>query len=100
MESIRREEGVQAPLQRLRLRRRGQSTGLPTKASGVNHLWSWGFVSDCSQGGGKLRVFNLIDEHTHHTVIAYMPVERLSLLMWLKFAESDRSVWSSAICSK
>ena len=64
VQRIRREEGLQVPPPRPRLRRQGLSTGLPQHATHRNHVWAWDFVSDYTQRGGKLRCFNLIDEFT------------------------------------
>ena len=47
-----------------RKRRQGLSTGLPQQAQHRNRVWAWDFVSDYTVRGGKLRVFNLIDEFT------------------------------------
>jgi len=64
VQRVRREEHLQVPPPKPRTRRQGLSTGLPTKAVRRNHVWSWDFMSDYTQRGGKLRVFNLIDEYT------------------------------------
>lgn len=64
VQRVRREEGLQVPLPNAKTRRQGLSTGLPTKATHRNHVWSWDFVSDYTQRGGALRIFNLIDEYT------------------------------------
>lgn len=64
VQRVRREEGLQVPPPQPRRRRQGLSTGLPQQATHRNHVWSWDFVSDYTQRGGKLRVFNLIDEYT------------------------------------
>ncbi len=64
VQRVRREEHLQVPAPKPRRRRQGLSTGLPTEALRRNHVWSWDFVSDYTQRGGKLRVFNLIDEYT------------------------------------
>ena len=64
VQRIRREEGLQVPPPKPRQRRRGVSTGLPQQAGHRNHVWAWDFVSDYTERGGKLRMFNLIDEYT------------------------------------
>ena len=64
VQRVRREEHLQVPAPKPRRRRQGLSTGLPTEALRRNHVWSWDFMSDYTQRGGKLRVFNLIDEYT------------------------------------
>ena len=64
VQRVRREEGLQLPPNPPRQRRQGVSTGLPQKAERANHVWCWDFMSDFTQRGGKLRVFNMIDEYT------------------------------------
>lgn len=64
VQRVRREEGLQVPPPKPRRRRKGLSTGLPQQAGHRNHVWAWDFVSDYTERGGKLRVFNLIDEFT------------------------------------
>jgi len=64
VQRVRREEGLQVPPPKPRKRRQGLSTGLPQQAQHRNHVWAWDFVSDYTVRGGKLRVFNLIDEFT------------------------------------
>jgi hypothetical protein len=63
VQRIRREEGLQVPPPKPRQRRRGVSTGLPQQAGHRNHVWAWDFVSDYTERGGKLRMFNLILEY-------------------------------------
>lgn len=64
VQRVRREEGLQVPPPKPRKRRQGLSTGLPQRAKHRNHVWAWDFVSDHTVLGGKLRVFNMIDEFT------------------------------------
>jgi len=64
VQRVRREEGLQVPPPKPRKRRQGFSTGLPREAEHRNHVWAWDFVSDYTVRGGKLRIFNLIDEYT------------------------------------
>jgi hypothetical protein len=76
VQRIRREEGLQVPPPRPRERRQGLSTGLAAAGHapqsrlvlGLGLLWSCrtscSVVADFTQRGGKLRVFNLIDEFT------------------------------------
>jgi putative transposase len=64
VQRVRCEEGLQVPAPKPRKRRQGLSTGLPQQAQHRNHVWAWDFVSDYTVRGGKLRVFNLIDEFT------------------------------------
>lgn len=64
VQRLRREEGMQVPPPKPRIRRRGLTTGLPQQAGHRNHVWAWDFVSDYTQRGGALRTFNLVDEYT------------------------------------
>ena len=64
VQRVRREEGMQVPPPKPRIRRRGLTTGLPQQAGHRNHVWAWDFVSDYTQRGGALRTFNLVDEYT------------------------------------
>ena len=45
-------------------KKRRHRQGLPTKASRRNHVWSWDFVHDRTDNGGKLKMMTLIDEYT------------------------------------
>jgi putative transposase len=64
VQKIRREECLQVPTKKPKTRRQGLSTGIPTKATHKNHVWSWDFMYDYTQRGGAIKVFNLIDEYT------------------------------------
>ena len=64
VQKVRRAEGLGVKPSRRRQRRRGHSTGLPTKAVKPNHVWSWDFVADHTDRGGQLRMMTLIDEYT------------------------------------
>src|ERR1019366_3176562 len=52
------------PPTRRRIPRRGHSTGLPTKATRKNHVWTWDFIADATVRGGALRMLTVLDEHT------------------------------------
>ena len=64
VQRVRREEGLQVPTPKRRERRQGRSAGLAQEAEHRNHVWCWDFIADFTERGGKLRVFNLIDENT------------------------------------
>ena len=83
-----REEGLQMPPPRARLRRQGLSTGLPQQAAYRNHVWCWDFINDYTQRGGKLRVFNLIDEYTRecHCIHADRTIKAADVLAVLQEA--------------
>ncbi len=61
---LRRLEGLRVPPTRRKLPRRGRSTGLPTKATHRNHVWTWDFIADATVRGGSLRMLTVLDEHT------------------------------------
>lgn len=52
------------PVKKPKVRRRGVSTGLPTKTRHRNHVWTWDFLHATTVRGGKLRMINIIDEYT------------------------------------
>ena len=64
VQAVRRSEGLQIKPPKKRRHRQGVSTGLPTKATGRNHVWSWDFVHDRTDNGGPLKMMTLIDEYT------------------------------------
>ena len=56
-----------------RPRRQGCSTGtIPTRAERVNHVWSWDFVSDRTDNGGKLRVLSVLDEYSRECLALHV----------------------------
>ena len=57
-------EGLSLPLRRPRRRRVGQVGEIVRKAEYPNHVWSYDFLEDRTEGGGKLRVLVVIDEFT------------------------------------
>jgi len=65
VQRIRRECGLRVKRWLKRPRRRGRSTGIiPTRAERLNHVWSWDFVADRTDNGGRLRILCLIDEYS------------------------------------
>jgi transposase InsO family protein len=64
--------GLAVPPKKTRRRRRGVSTGLPTRAEHRNHVWTWDFVHDTTVRGGKLRMLNVIDEYTRECLCIYV----------------------------
>ncbi|WP_309400606.1 IS3 family transposase [Cerasicoccus maritimus] len=100
VQRVRREEHLQVPPPKPRTRRQGLSTGLPTEAVRRNHVWSWDFMSDYTQRGGKLRVFNLIDEYTRecHCIHSDRAIKSEDVLTLLKDAIAEHGV-PEYICS-
>jgi transposase InsO family protein len=88
VQKVRREEGLQVPPPKPKIRRQGLSTGLPQQAKHRNHVWAWDFVSDYTQRGGKLRTFNLIDEFTRqcHCIHADRAIKAADVLSILQEA--------------
>ena len=61
VQAVRRAEGLQVKPPKKRRPRQGISTGLSTKATDRNHVWSWDFVHDRNDNGGPLKIMSLID---------------------------------------
>jgi len=57
-------EGLSLPLRRPRRRRRGPVGEIVNKAEYPNHVWSYDFLEDRTERGGKLRILVIIDEYT------------------------------------
>jgi transposase InsO family protein len=72
VQRLRRELGLAVPTKKPKRRRQGASTGLPTKATHRGHVWTWDFVHDTTIRGGKLRMLNVIDEHTRECLCIHV----------------------------
>ncbi len=73
VQRIRRECDLRVKRWRKRPRRRGCSTGtIPTRAERVNHVWSWDFISDRTDNGGKLRILSVIDEYSRECLALHV----------------------------
>lgn len=59
-----KEEGLQRKRKRKPRRACGPSDGLPTKAEHPNHVWTYDFIEDRTERGGKLRMLCVLDEFT------------------------------------
>jgi len=57
-------EGLGLPQRRPKRRRMGPTEGIVNKAGYPNHVWSYDFVEDRTERGGKLRILAIIDEYT------------------------------------
>ena len=55
-------EGLSLPLRRPRRRRMGRVGEIVNKAEYPNHVWSYDFLEDRTERGGKLRILVVIDE--------------------------------------
>jgi transposase InsO family protein len=73
VQRIRRECGLRVKRWMKRPRRRGCSTGtIPTRAERLNHVWSWDFVADRTDNGGRLRILCLIDEYSRECLALHV----------------------------
>ena len=63
-----KEEGLQVPRKRRR-RRRGPKGEVVRKAFYKDHVWSWDFVEDSTERGGKIRFLTMVDEHTRESLM-------------------------------
>jgi putative transposase len=73
VQRIRRECGLRVKRWLKRPRRRGRSTGIiPTRAERLNHVWSWDFVADRTDNGGRLRLLCLIDEYSRECLALHV----------------------------
>jgi putative transposase len=105
-------EGLSLPQRRPRRRRRGVTGGIVNKAEYPNHVWSYDFVEDRTERGGKLRILAIIDEYTRECpaikVKPSIPAsEVIQVLEWLfltrgvpKYLRSDNGpeFVSKAVC--
>jgi len=57
-------EGLSLPRRRPKRRKMGSTGGIVNKAECPNHVWSYDFVEDRTERGGKLRILAIIDEYT------------------------------------
>lgn len=57
-------EGLGLSLRRPRRRRMGPVVEIVNKAEYPNHVWSYDFLEDRTEPGGKLRILVIIDEYT------------------------------------
>ena len=72
VQRLRRELGLVVLAKKGKKRRKGASTGQPTKATHRGHVWTWDFVHDTTMRGGKLRMLNVIDEHTRECLCIHV----------------------------
>jgi transposase InsO family protein len=62
-------EGLGLPRRRPRRRRMGPVGEIINKAGYPNHVWSYDFVEDKTERGGKLRILVVIDEYTRECLV-------------------------------
>ena len=72
VQRLRRELGLAIPPRKPRRRRRGVSTGLPTKAEHPDHVWTWDFIHDKTVRGGSLKMLTVLDEYTRECRVIHV----------------------------
>ena len=72
VQGLRRELGLAIPPRKPRRRRRGVSTGLPTKAEHPDHVWTWDFIHDKTVRGGSLKMLTVLDEYTRECRVIHV----------------------------
>lgn len=85
VQRMRRYLGMRVPPSKRKIRRRGVSTGLPTKAGHRGHVWSWDFITDATERGGSLRMLTILDEFTRecHVLRADRALKSADVLEWM-----------------
>jgi putative transposase len=88
VQRLRRAEGLRVPPTKRKLIRRGISTGLPTRATHRNHVWTWDFIADATMRGGALRILTILDEYTRecHVLRVDRALRSADVLAWLQKA--------------
>ena len=84
-----REEALKVPQRPKRKRPRGKSSGRPTAATRVNHVWTWDFIHDRTEDGRALKILTVMDEysrfnvclHVSRSITAEQVMEQLELAM-------------------
>lgn len=72
VQKLRREMGLCCPTKKPRRRRAGIPTGLPTKATHRNHVWTCDFVADRTAKGGAIRMLTVLDEFTRECLCIHV----------------------------
>jgi transposase InsO family protein len=83
-----RQEGLQLPRRTAHKRRVGERGEVKRRAEYPNHVWSYDFLEDHTERGGKLRFLTILDEFTRECLTIYVarsiPARRvIDLLGWL-----------------
>ena len=95
VQRIRRECDLRVKRWMKRPQRRGCSTGtIPTRAERINHVWSWDFISDRTDNGGKLRILSVIDEYSRECLALHVArkLTAASLGVWMDQPRSSASL--------
>jgi len=64
VQRFRRSSGLKVRPKPKRIPRQGESTGLPNRATHRNHVWTWDFIFDRTDGGCTLKMLTMLDEYT------------------------------------
>ena len=85
IQSLRRSLGLRVPPTKMKIIRRGRSTGLPVKAEYKGHVWTWDFICDGTTRGGALRMLTILDEYTRecHVLRADRALKSGDVLEWM-----------------
>ena len=96
VQRLRRELGLAIPLRKPRRRRRGVSTGLPTKAEHPGPVWTWDFIHDKTLSGIMQK---LLDPHGPPQYIRSDngSVPRAKRRLAKPFIESELRAWLAAM---
>jgi putative transposase len=86
-------EELQIPRRRPRKRRRGPKGEVVRKAQYRDHVWSYDFVEDSTEGGRKLRFLTVVDEFTRECLaieagLSFGAREVIECLEWLYLTRS------------
>jgi transposase InsO family protein len=92
---LRRLEGLRVPPTKRKVPRRGRSTGLPTKATHKNHVWTWDFIADATMRGGSIRMLTVLDEHTRecHVLRANRALKSADVIELVKAANKIKTIY-------
>lgn len=69
---LRRKNGLQVSRKQRRMKRIGLSTAERQAATHPRHVWSWDFVEDQTENGGRFRILTLIDEYTRQCLATHV----------------------------
>ena len=83
-----KDEGLQRKRKLKKRRAMGPTLGMPTQAQYANHVWTYDFIEDRTERGGKLRMLCVLDEYTrqcHHIRVdrSIGAVKVVASLEWL-----------------
>lgn len=71
VQRVRCAETLQVSRRQRRSRRVGLSTAERQRATRVNAVWSWDFVSDQTENGSHFRILTLLDEHSRQCLATH-----------------------------